>query len=393
MIERIGRNHPTDTSANDLDQEIGSEEGPRSRSWSGVSGLVALLLSSGVLFLAWLAIWERSHPAAAAARGIRSEQIDARLKAVQELENLGAEDTEVAIPALIVGLSDSEAAVRAASARGLVTVISGAARTDSGGMDVRDAVRALLQCLDDPHPPVRSACTQALWMTVISWHGPLGLIDLDLIEDALVKHAGDTDPDVRYSAICGLGMIGPRISDEAPEALIAALEDESPKNRMTAANYLLHFHRQITGMIPNLVKSLETCQPAFRASYAEILGKIRPPAFSSAAIPGLMAALASPDAEVRFLAASCLSEFRDDAREVVPGLLAALKRRERAAGAPPDTSRDPVIAAAHALGRLRLAGPMPKNPSRPWWDYSMPTEPGDVPRRPWPWAASVAMTP
>ncbi len=357
MIERIGRNHPTDTSANDLDQEFGSEEGSRSRSWSGVSGLVALLLSSGVLFLAWLAIWERSHPAAAAARGIRSEQVEARLKAVHELENLGAEDTEVAIPALIVGLSDSEAAVRAASAQGLVTVISGAARTESGGMDVRDAVKALLESLDDPDPPVRSACTQALWMIVISWHGPLGLIDFGSIDDAMAKRAGDPDPGVRYSAICGLGMIGPRISDEAPEALIAALEDESPKNRITAANYLLHFPRQITGMIPNLVKSLETSQPAFRASYAEILGKIRPPAFSSSAIPGLMTALGSPDAEVRFLAASCLAEFRDNAREMVPGLLAALKRRERAPGAASETSRDPVIAVVNALGRLAPGGP------------------------------------
>ena len=243
MIERIGRNHPTDTSANDLDQEFGSEEGSRSRSWSGVSGLVALLLSGGVLFLAWLAIWERSHPAAAAARGIRSEQVDARLKAVHELENLGAEDTEVAIPALIAGLSDSEAAVRAASAQGLVTVISGAARTESGGMDVRDAVKALLECLDDPDPPVRSACTQSLWMIVISWHGPLGLIDLGLIDDAMVKHAGDPDPGVRYSAICGLGMIGPRISDEAPEALIAALEDESPEEP--------HHGRQLSAPLPS----------------------------------------------------------------------------------------------------------------------------------------------
>ena len=34
------------------------------RSWSGVPGLVAVLLSGGILFLAWLGLWERNHPAA-----------------------------------------------------------------------------------------------------------------------------------------------------------------------------------------------------------------------------------------------------------------------------------------------------------------------------------------
>ncbi len=207
-------------------------------------------------------------------------------KAIQELEHIGTEDTEVAIPALIVGLSDSDAEVRATAAMALVTVINGAVRTDSGGDDVRDAVTALLGSQKDPDAAVRSATAQALWMIVVTWQGPLGVIDLNTIDEALERFVADPDADVRHSAICGLGVIGTRISEEAPPGLLAALEDESPKNRITAAEYLARFPRKIIRMIPFLVKSMEGAQPPFRAAYAEILGQIRPPVFSADAIPG-----------------------------------------------------------------------------------------------------------
>ena len=206
-----------------------------------------------------------------------------------------------------------------------MTVINGAVRTDSGADDVRDAVTALLGSQNDPDATVRSATAQALWMIVVTWQGPLGVIDLNTIDAALERFAADPDAGVRHSAICGLGVIGPRISEEAPPGLLAALEDESPKNRLAAAEYLSRFPREIIRMLPSLVKSIEKARPPFRAAYAEILAQIRPPLFSAEAIPALVAALRSPDAEVRCLAATSLAEFRDAAGEAVPALLAILK--------------------------------------------------------------------
>jgi HEAT repeat protein len=352
MSERIGRNRLPDPEASEFEEEAGFGEYRLVRSWSGVPGLVAVLLSGGILFLAWLGLWERNHPAAAAARGVRSAEPAGRLKAIRELEHIGAEDTEVAIPALIVALSDSDAEVRAAAALTLVTVINGAVRTDSDGDDIRAAVTALLGSQKDPDAAVRSATAQALWMIVITWQGPLGVLDLGMIDEALEHFAADPDAGVRHAAICGLGVIGPRISDEAPPGLIVALEDESPRNRTTAAEYLSRFPREVTRMIPSLVKSMERARLPFRAAYAEILGQIRPPLFSADAIPALVAALRSPDAEVRCLAAASLAEFRDAAGEAVPALLAILRGPDETGPARPATSRDPVISAVEALGRV-----------------------------------------
>ena len=53
-------------------------------------------------------------------------------------------------------------------------------------------------------------------MIVVTWQGPPGAIDLGMIDGAMERLTADPDAEVRHSAICGLGVIGPRISDEAP---------------------------------------------------------------------------------------------------------------------------------------------------------------------------------
>jgi HEAT repeat protein len=361
MIERFGRNRPSDPLTPEFEGEAEGAERRFSRSRSGVPGLVALMLSGVVLFLVWLSLWERNHPAAAAARGMRKAEVAGRLKAIHELEHLGVEDAEVAIPALIAGLSDSNAGVRSAAALALVVVINGAARTETGGVEVRDAIKALLESLKDPEPGVRIAAAQALWMIVVAWQGPMRVIDLAAIDDALEQVAGDPDSGVRLAAICGLGVIGPRISDEAPPALIAALEDESEKNRKAAAEYLARFPREVIRLIPSLVKSLERARPELRTGYAGLLGEIRPPVFSADAVPALEAALGSRDAEVRYRAASSLAAFGSAASKTVPALLSILKAEDGVDHAgratTPAPARDPVVAVVGALGQLAPASP------------------------------------
>ena len=363
------KKRPPEPLSSKWEEETEGAERTSSRSWSGLPGLAALALSGVVLFLAWMGLWEQSHPAAAAARGMWKADTAVRLKSVHELEHLGADDPEVAIPALITGLSDSVAGIRSEAASALVTVINGAGKTEVGWSEARDALEALLESLKDPDPAVRIASAQGLWMIVVSWQGPLGVIDLSTIDDALEQVAGDPDPAVRLTAICGLGVIGPRISDEAPPALIAALEDASEKNRNTAAEYLVRFPQEVIRLIPSLVKSLEKAQPEFRAGYAGLLGKIRPPAFSADAVPALEAVLSSRDAEVRYLAALALASFGSDAHETVPALLAILTSEDlvdRASRTPTRlTGRDPVIAVVEALGRLRLRRRVPGTRRRP----------------------------
>jgi HEAT repeat protein len=357
MSDRIGRSRLPDPEASEFDDEVESGEIRLFRSWSGVPGLAAVLLSGGVLVFAWFGLWERNHPAAVPARGIRSADPSERLKAIHELEHIGGDDTEVAIPALVVGLSDSDAKVRATAAVALVTVINGSTRTDSGADEVRGAVTGLLGLQGDPDATVRSATAQSLWMIVVTWQGPLGAIDLSTIDEALERFATDPDVEVRHAAICGLGVIGTRISSEAPPGLMVALEDDSPRNRLAAAEYLSHFPRAVIRMIPSLVKSMEKAQPPFRAAYAEILGQVRPPSFSADAVPALIEVLRGHDAETLCLAASSLAEFRDAAGKAVPALLAILNRPDGMAAARPGTNRDPVISVVEALGRLAPGRP------------------------------------
>ena len=49
----------------------------------GLTGLLALAISGLVLYLAWCILWERSHPASAAARGVHKSDSAARLKAIR----------------------------------------------------------------------------------------------------------------------------------------------------------------------------------------------------------------------------------------------------------------------------------------------------------------------
>ncbi len=79
------------------EQPGGRRRGP------GLTGPLALAISGLVLYLAWCVVWERSHPAASATRGIRRGDAAARLEAIRQVERVGPQDPEVAIPGLIGG--------------------------------------------------------------------------------------------------------------------------------------------------------------------------------------------------------------------------------------------------------------------------------------------------
>jgi HEAT repeat protein len=315
---------------------------------------VALAIGVVVVAVGWRIIWERKHPAAAPGRKIQQGDPGARIAAIHELENLGGVDPEVAIPALVLGLQDPDATVRAAAAGALVLATNAAGPVDSAHGEVRNAVDALMRSVKDERAEVRAAVVQALWMIAIT--RTAGSIDRSRVFDTLVEATGDQDPEVRLSALRGVGAVGLGVVDVPPTVLVAAMEDEREPNRAAAAFALVHFRRGLHRLVPTLLRSLESARPELRAKYLEVLGAIRAPQFPAEAEPALITILASADAEVRALAASSLATYKEAPPEAIPALIRCLgdSRGTKPAGlhSPQPSSRELMAVAVESLGQF-----------------------------------------
>ncbi len=146
------------------------------------------------------------------------------------------------------------------------------------------------------------------------------------VRTALVQRLSDSDASVRLAAIRGIGTIGPKLADEPIAGLVAALQDESEKNRAAAALALASFPRGLSALLPSLVRSLDHAPEQSNAALLDILEHSSSPRFSPEAFLGLVAALASRDPQVIRLAAADLVAFRPAAGRVVPDLARALDR-------------------------------------------------------------------
>ncbi len=262
----------------------------------------------------------------------------------------------MAIPALVSGLGDPDAGVRAAAAMGLVSVIQAAGSGESTRDEVSDAVRALIGAIKEPQPAVRAEVAQALWMAVLTSTGSVVVIDRAQVLGALIDATGDPDAGVRLSALRGLGAIGPGVSADPPPILIAAIEDPSDQIRAAATYAIVNYRRGLFRLIPALARSMESAGPEVRARYVEIFGAIRPPKFTAEVVPAVITALDSRDAEVRFLAAVSLANFKKDAQVAIPVLIKCLGDRRDTRPAVQEsaqpTSSDPVVAATETLGQV-----------------------------------------
>ena len=159
--------------------------------------MVVLAAGIGMIFLAWRINWELKHPAATFARKVHAGDADARIATIHQLENVGKEDAEVAIPALIDGLGDPDVGVRSAAAMGLVSVLQAAGSAGATREAVYDAVRALIGALKDSQAAVRADAAQALWMAVLTLTGSVEVIDRAQVVGVLIDAAGDPDVGVR----------------------------------------------------------------------------------------------------------------------------------------------------------------------------------------------------
>src|SRR5262245_9142242 len=159
----------------------------------GPTGLLALTVSGLVLYLAWWVLWERSHPAASAARRVRDGNAGVRLAAIRALENLGPQDPEVAVPALIEGLADPVPMNRTAAGEGLAVAIPGVGATGTSREEIRDALAALTDRLADPEAAVRARAALALCTIILTWHGPAPALGPEALEAELALRADDPD--------------------------------------------------------------------------------------------------------------------------------------------------------------------------------------------------------
>lgn len=362
MAERMGR-VGRGGGGSEAPDEPGTDPGARGdrARGRGLASLLALAVSGLILYLAWWVLWERSHPAASAARGVRQADAAGRLAAIRELAEIGAQDPDVAVPALILGLSDSQPANRAAAADGLAAAIPGGGAVGPAPEQVQDALTALLGRFGDPEAGVRARAVYALSAIVQSWHGSSTAVDLAALEAETTRLVESPDAVVRSAAVQGLAALSQGGSESPPPRLIAALDDRSEAVRNAAAQGLARFHIPMIRLLPSLVSAMMKARPECRPAYLGVLRRSRPSEYpreiAAEMIPALISALGTRDRQVRAEAATMLGEFGPDARAGIPALLAILDDpREPGLPGPGNDgfsrSRDPAVAAAEALRRI-----------------------------------------
>ena len=177
------------------------------------------------------------------------------------------------------------------------------------GPRAKDAVPALVEALNDPHPHVADAAASALKRiagtpspaagppTPVPPPGPMGAPALiDLVE--MLRHE---DASLRRIAVVALGETR-AVGQDAIPGLVEVLEDKDEAVRREAARALGKIGA--VAAVPSLVVALSDAPDLVRVSAAEALGRIGPRA--TVAIPALVAALKHPDDGVGDAAACAL---------------------------------------------------------------------------------------
>jgi HEAT repeat protein len=334
----------------------------------------AVALVAGGAILVWtyrLVIWESHHPAARPARALRHRDPARRLAAVQDLEQFGLEDEAIALEALIGGLDDQTGEVRAAAAKALATILSRTAGKGADSKANRTAIVTLAGLLRDREPNVRVAAADSLaslpWaahpamrsersaetpQTVTTVTLPVGPQEA---VDALVETLTDQDSEVRAAAVRALGVIGPQVPYYDRNALNAALNNHSGGQQKNEVAAQAANRSSVDRIVPTLFQLLEHDGPEVREACSGTVRGLGPPAVTATAVPGLIAAVASANREVRFQAAAMLGRLKADARPAIAALMAVLHDSVETQRSQSDKrlpNGDPGCAAATALGEI-----------------------------------------
>jgi HEAT repeat protein len=254
----------------------------------GVRALVVLVGCCGILLWALRHLWESSHPASGAARGLQARSPSERVDAARELMRIGIGDSHDAIPPLVSALNDPEAEVRAAAAESLKTVASVAVNAGSAHDLVQESIAALIGSLNDRESAVRMAVVDALATILASRRGG-EVVDLESVFAAFTEMLGDPVANIRIAALNGLGTTARMLAVEPPPALAALLDDESDVVRATALRSVACFQRGLDAWIPMILRALDRDSESVVGQTLPVeVGALRPPAFSAPArrLPG-----------------------------------------------------------------------------------------------------------
>jgi HEAT repeat protein len=136
---------------------------------------------------------------------------------------------------------------------------------------------------------------------------------------ALVKLVKDGDEDSRANAVQALGVIGPD-NDEVVPALCVAIKDKSLRVRSIAIKLVGDIGAPAKAALPDLLQCLTDPNDTIRNDAMDAMGK----KMGKIAVPQLIGALRSRNADIRDKAASALARIGPDAKAAIPALATAL---------------------------------------------------------------------
>jgi len=276
---------------------------------------------------------ERTHPDSAfvvsvLAEAVKDRSILVRREAIRVLHNIGPSAAPAAIPALVEGLKDSDAGVRAGAAdvlwsygeAGAEAVPALIAATTDPDQNVRrsairalpsnggtaEIIHALTKSLQDPL--VATGAAEAL--------GTLGTVAKSAIPE--LRRAAKDSQRFRPEMLYTLGRL--KADDEESIAFISdALADPDPNVALAAATSLRAIGPNASGALPALVRALGSKKGFGYEVVVEALTNIGP-----AAIPALMDALRDHNPDLRAYAARGLAPMVSTDASVGRALMAAL---------------------------------------------------------------------
>ncbi len=321
-----------------------SEAPTRRRSGTSVAKVVILFVCAGFIAWAGSAVWENLHPLEAASRRIRARDASERVAAIRQVSELGSGASGTAIRSVIPAIEDPDAGVRVAAAEALGVLGLQAVRSGSDSELAGGVAKSLLGAIKDREPGVRIAATGALSILVQGATKPRAgrgsaksakplqasepsstSVDSKGIASAFLDLLDDSDAAVREAGLCAIRDIPPDILGEPPPKLIAATEDASETNRAIAIAVAAGFPRGLDPILPIVFRHLEHDELMVRDACARALGRIRPSALSSDAIPAVITGLGSRDRKVRLALVPLLARLAPEAPASVPALIGVLK--------------------------------------------------------------------
>jgi HEAT repeat protein len=264
------------------------------------------------------------------------------------------------LPALIEATGDADPMVRiwaliglgsALDDEGVWSTVLGATRDRD--INVRNQAFRVLR--EKPQPARLAAVREALAPALkepnkvdrgfaaytLGYYAQLVPVDVPELYDAL----SDPNPFVRQS-VCESLPHRPGVRPAVP-ILVRSLGDRAPEVRQTAARRLGSIGLDAEAALIDLRRAIEDKEEIVRNAASEAVRRIESQAndFRTNLLPGALEDLASPDPDVRRVAAASLGDFGPHSAPAVPALIRGLDDRDASVR----------LASAHALGLIGTA--------------------------------------